>query len=126
MDRVFSIQHERIVNKDNTVRWANLLLQIEPTRIRSTMADLSVIVYEHLDGTLSVGYGPHAVGWYTADGRPLTAITPRRPTREAHRLPLRPKRSALRATLGSTAADAPLLSRKQTTKKRNQTKQGSR
>src|SRR5262249_28503815 len=24
IDRVFSIQHERVVNKDNTVRWANL------------------------------------------------------------------------------------------------------
>ncbi len=39
----------------------NLLLQIQPTRIRLTMADLNVIVYEHLDGTLSVGYGPHTI-----------------------------------------------------------------
>src|SRR5262249_6739767 len=102
---------------------ANLLLQIEPTRIRSTMADLNVIVYEHLDGTLTVGYGPHTVGRYAADAKPLTA---RRSTREEHRLPFRPKRSALRATLGSTPADAPLLSRTQTTKTTNQTKPGSR
>lgn len=68
LDRIFSVQHERIVNKDNTVRWANLFLQIEPTRIRSTMADLNVTVYEHLDGTLSIGYGPHTVGRYTAAG----------------------------------------------------------
>ena len=47
LDRVFSIQHERVVNKDNTVRWDNLLLQIEPTRLRSTMADLDVIVYQN-------------------------------------------------------------------------------
>ena len=126
LDRVFSIQHERVVNKDNTVRWANLLLQIEPTRIRSTMADLNVIVYEHLNGSLSVGYGPHTVGRYTAEGRPLTGFLPRHSTREEHRLPLRPKRSALRATLGSTAADAPLLSRRQTTKKTNRMKPGSR
>src|SRR5690349_10819086 len=32
LDRIFSIHHERVVNKDNTVRWDNLLLQIEPTR----------------------------------------------------------------------------------------------
>src|SRR5262245_30721829 len=55
LDRVFSIHHERVVSKDNTVRWDNLLLQIQPTRLRSTMADLTVIVYQHLDGTLSLG-----------------------------------------------------------------------
>jgi hypothetical protein len=30
------------------------------------MADLDVIVYQHLDGTLGIGYGPHTVGCYTA------------------------------------------------------------
>jgi hypothetical protein len=115
LDRVFSTQHERVVNKDNTVRWANLFLQVQPTRIRSTMADLNVIVYEHLDGALSVGYGPHTIGQYTAGGESLTA-PPRRPTREGHRLPFRPKRSALRAPLGSTPADAPLLSGKKQNK----------
>jgi transposase len=116
LDRVFSVQHERVVNKDNTVRWANLNLQIEPTRIRSTMADSNVIVYEHLDGTLSIGYGPHTVGRYTASGESLASGPTRRPTREGHRLPLRPKRFALRAPLGSTPADAPLWSRTKTKK----------
>jgi len=114
LDRVFSIHHERVVNKDNTVRWDNLLLQIEPTRLRSTMADLDVMVYQHLDGTLSIGYGPHTVGCYTASGEPLPPS--RRPTREGHWLPLRPKRSALRASLGFTPANVPLLSTNQKTK----------
>jgi len=131
LDRVFSVQHERVVNKDNTVRWANLFLQIEPTLIRSTMADLDVTVYEHLDGTLTVGYGPHTIGRYSADGKPLVPTSTRRPTREGHRLPFRPKRSALRAALGSTPADAPLLSsRKQKTeesgKKQNPREHGGR
>lgn len=104
LDRIFAIQHERVVNKDNTVRWANRLLQIERTRIRSTMADLNVIVYEHLDGTLSVGYGPHTVGRYTASGEPLDTPSSRQPPRR--RSPLRPKRSALRASLGSTTTAA--------------------
>jgi len=112
LDRVFSIQHERIVNKDNTVRWANLFLQIEPTLIRSTMADVDVTVYEHLDGTLTVGYGPHTIGRYSAEGERLIPAPPRHPTREGHRLPFRPKRSALRAALGFTPADAPLLSKR--------------
>jgi hypothetical protein len=112
MDRVFSIHHERVVSKDNTVRWGNLLLQIQPTRIRSTMADLNVVVYEHLDDTLTIGYGPHTVGRYGRDGECFTATPPRRPTREGHRLAFRPKRSALRAALGSTPADAPLSSKR--------------
>src|SRR5262249_16014958 len=64
------------------------------------------------------GYGPHTVGRYTSSGQPITPAPPRRPTREGHRLSLRPKRSALRATLGFTSADPPPLSRrkKQTTK----------
>ena len=110
LDRVFSIQHERVVNKDNTVRWENLVLQIERTRLRSTMADLDVIVYQHLDGTLSIGYGPHTVGLYNAYGELIAPS--RRATREGHRLPLRPERSALRAALGFTPADAPLWSKR--------------
>ena len=125
LDRVFSIQHERVVNKDNTVRWANLFLQIQPTRIRSTMADLNVIVYEHLDGTVTIGYGPHTVGRYTASGQPVIPAPPRRPTREGHRLSLRPKRSALRAALGFTPADAPLLSRRKTQNKKARRKNSS-
>jgi len=37
-----------------------------------------VIVYEHRDGTLSVGYGPHLVGRFDAEGIPLAQRT-RRP-----------------------------------------------
>src|SRR5262245_38119411 len=112
LDRVFSIHHERVVNQDNTVRWDNLLLQIEPTRLRSTMAELDVIVYQHLDGTLTIGYGPHTVGRYTASGEPLRPTPRRRPTRERHWLPLRPKHSALGASLGFTPANASPLSRR--------------
>jgi transposase len=112
LDRVFSIQHERTVNNDNTVRWKNVLLQIQPTRIRSTMADLTVIIYEHLDGMLSIGYGPYTVGHYTAAGEQILDAPQRRQTREGHRPALRPKRSALRATLGFTPADALLSSKR--------------
>ena len=71
LDRIFSIHHERLVNHDNTVRWANLILQIEPTRLRSTLAGCEVTVYEHLDGTLSIGYGPHTVARFTRAGQPI-------------------------------------------------------
>jgi len=70
LDRIFSIQQERVVNHDNTIRWANVILQIEPTRLRSTLAGCRVMVYEHLDQTVSIGWGPHTVGRYTLAGTP--------------------------------------------------------
>ena len=49
LDRVFSIQHDRVVNQDNTVQIAHKVLQIEPTSVRATLAGCRVTVYEHLD-----------------------------------------------------------------------------
>src|SRR4030095_2978854 len=54
LDSILSIQHERTVNKDNTVRLANMVLQIEPTRWRSTLAGCRVVVQERLDGTVAI------------------------------------------------------------------------
>jgi transposase len=71
LDRVFSIHHERMVNQDNTVCWANGSLQIQLQSWRSTLAGCRVIVYEHLDDALSIGYGPHTVARYNSDGIPI-------------------------------------------------------
>jgi transposase len=68
LERIFSLQHDRVVNQDNTVRIANRTLQIEKTQWRNTLAKCHVLVCEHLDGTWSVFYGPHRVGRYAADG----------------------------------------------------------
>jgi hypothetical protein len=46
-------------------------LQIEPVRWRGTLAGCTVIVHQHLDGTLSLSYGPHAFGRYDERGGPL-------------------------------------------------------
>jgi len=62
LDRIFSVQQERVVNQDNTVHIANRTLQIEKTQWRNTLAKCHVLVCEHLDGTWSVFYGPHRVG----------------------------------------------------------------
>jgi hypothetical protein len=48
------VQHERVVNRD-TMEIAHRVPQIEKTPWRNALAGCSVIVYEHLDGTLSVG-----------------------------------------------------------------------
>ena len=71
LDRIFSVQHDRTVNNDNTVRWANQSLQIQPQQWRSTLAGCRVIVYEHLDRTITIGYGPHTIARYNAEGESL-------------------------------------------------------
>jgi transposase len=58
---VFSIQHERRVNPDNTIALDNRILQIEKSRWRNTLAGCTVRVYEFLDGTVVVRFGPHEV-----------------------------------------------------------------
>jgi hypothetical protein len=71
LERIFSLQFERTVNRDNTVSFQNLTLQIEPVRWRGTLAGCTVIVHQHLDRTLSLSYGPHAFGRYDERGGPL-------------------------------------------------------
>ena len=59
---VFSITAERVVAKDNTVAIGNRVWQLDKTRFRHTLAGCTVTVHEHLDGTISIRYGPHVVG----------------------------------------------------------------
>ena len=68
LERIFSLHFERTVNRDNTVSFQNLTLQIEPVRWRGTLAGCAVTVHQHLDGTLSLSYGPHALGHYDQQG----------------------------------------------------------
>ena len=71
LDLVFSIQQERVVSNDNSVRYENRVLQIEKSKWRRTLAGCRVTVYEHLDATLTVSFGPHIVGRYNQDGTVL-------------------------------------------------------
>jgi len=67
LDRIFSLHHERVVNRDNTIQFANRVLQIERTKWRGTLAGCRVLVCEHLDGRVSVYYGPHRVAEFGAE-----------------------------------------------------------
>jgi len=59
------------VNRDNTVSFQHLSLQIEPVRWRATLAGCTVRVHQHLDGTLTVTHGPQRLGRYSAEGKLL-------------------------------------------------------
>ena len=58
LDEVFSIQTERTVAKDNTVAIRDRFWQLDKTPFRRTLAGCTVTVCEHLDGTVSVRWGP--------------------------------------------------------------------
>jgi len=64
LNKIFCFKHERTVNNDNTISFNNRVLQIGPSELRVSFAKCKVMVYEHLDGPISVGYGPHMIGYY--------------------------------------------------------------
>ncbi len=68
---IFAIQTERVVAKDNTVAIADRTWQIDKTHFRHTLAGSTVTIHEHLDGGISIRFGPHVVGRFTADGKPI-------------------------------------------------------
>jgi transposase len=83
LERIFSLQFERTVNRDNTVSFQNLSLQIANSvrrglvrglcrriRWRATLAGCQVVVHQHLNGTLSLTHGPHCLARYDAVGLP--------------------------------------------------------
>jgi transposase len=74
LEQVFSVQTERTVANDNTVGIGERVWQIERTRWRGTLAGCRVTICEHLEGEVSIVYGPHVVGRYTAQGEPLGAL----------------------------------------------------
>jgi transposase len=81
LERIFSLQFERTVNRDNTVSFQNLSLQLERVGWRGTLAGCQVTVHQHLDGTVSITHGPHCLGRYTAQG--TTMATTKVPAQRA-------------------------------------------
>jgi hypothetical protein len=71
LDKIFSQQHDRIVDNDNTVRYDNRCLQIPQQTFRFSLARCHVLVCEHLDNTISLHYGPHRLGHYDSQGELL-------------------------------------------------------
>jgi hypothetical protein len=91
LDRVFSMKTERTVDNDNTVAIRERCWQLDKTPFRRTLAECRVTICEHLDGTVSVCWGPHAVGRFDAEGRPL-----KRPARETQKWSIESEGNSLR------------------------------
>jgi hypothetical protein len=102
---IFTVQTERIVAKDNTVAIGARLWQIDKTRFRQTLAGCTVTIHEHLDGTISIRYGPHVIGRFEANGERRGKVQSPQKPRPSHfptatttaASPLKLKRQAARA-----------------------------
>jgi hypothetical protein len=68
---IFTVQTERVVEKDNTVAIRDRWWQIDKARFRNSLAGSTVTIHEHLDGTVSIRYGPHVVGRFDRAGEKL-------------------------------------------------------
>lgn len=79
LEKIFCRKHERIVNKDNTISFNHRILQITQSSLRVSFAKCRVTVYEHLDNSVTLGYGPHDVGYYLPKGNNYTLSKNRKP-----------------------------------------------
>jgi hypothetical protein len=94
LDFVFALRHERSVAPDNTVSYDNRVLQIEKNKWRYTLAGCKVVVYQHLNGSISLRYGPYLVGYYDATGASLETAATTRSRAEKH-LPAKARQKRL-------------------------------
>jgi transposase len=78
LDWIFTVQSERVVAKDNTVAIAERSWQLDKSRFRNTLAGSTVTIHEHLDGNVSIRWGPHTVGRFDAHGKSLQPSTKRK------------------------------------------------
>jgi hypothetical protein len=77
---ILCVHEERVVAKDNTVRYQGLSLQIPQDPHRFHYVKVPVRVHEYPDGTLAVFPGPWWLARYRADGQLIEAqsASPRR------------------------------------------------
>ena len=69
LTEILCVQEERVVAKDNTVRYQGLSLQIPSDPHRFHYVKVTVRVHAYPDGTLAVFHGPRCLARYHADGR---------------------------------------------------------
>ena len=74
-EMIFTQRYERTVDRDNTVSFYNVVMQLEPAEWRPTLAGCKVIIHEHMDTTLTLMIAGHRVGRYSAEGKLLTPLT---------------------------------------------------
>jgi len=69
LDDYLCERYERVVGKDNCVKFEGLSLQIPQDRHRYHYVKARVNVLRHLNGTLSIYHGPRRLGQYRTNGK---------------------------------------------------------
>ena len=69
------IQEERVVERDNTVTWRKLKLQLPDSPLRHHWVKARVRIHHYPDDTLALFHGPSCIARYDAKGRPQTDKT---------------------------------------------------
>jgi transposase len=75
LEMIFMLRYERTVDRDNTVRFNNLVMQLERAHWRHTLAGCKAIIHQHLDTTLTLMIAGHRIGHYSAQGKLLTPLS---------------------------------------------------
>src|ERR1039457_3084165 len=75
LEMIFTQRYERTVDRDNTVRFNNLVMQLERAPWPDTLAGCKAIIHQHLDTTLTLMIAGHRIGHYSAQGKLLTPLT---------------------------------------------------
>ena len=75
LEMIFTQRYERTVDRDNTIRFHNLVMQLELAHWRHTLAGCKAIIHQHLDTTLTLMIAGHRIGHYSAEGKLLTPLS---------------------------------------------------
>src|SRR5271165_1123147 len=65
---ILCVKHERVVGRDNCVRYDGRVLQIPEQRHRHHFVKVTVQVHEYPDGAIALFHGPRRFAGYTEDG----------------------------------------------------------
>jgi hypothetical protein len=71
-ERIFALQHARTGAAENPVAFRRIAFQQQRSPPRVSFATCRVMVYEHLDDIISIGFGPCALGQYDGSARLLS------------------------------------------------------
>jgi len=69
---VLCVHEQRVVGRDNTVRYKNKTLQLPQSPLRHHYVKARVTIHEYPDGTLSLFHGPGKIASYGQTGNPIT------------------------------------------------------
>lgn len=74
IEEILCLHSDRVVARDNTVRYGNRALQLLPSPVRAHYVKAKVRVHEYPDGRLAVFHGPKCLARYQADGTLDTSV----------------------------------------------------